>query len=522
MKRKTEKAMDIIIKIIYILLLSGINISVLFFAADTKYFYKKKYLLNNISLWLLGCVVLILGTALFIVLLRNIKWKLDYCVFIGTIILFGVQVYICKNIYFETGWDARVMVTTARQLGNGIYQGEFDGYFSYYPNNMFLTVILSWMCKAITCLGDVTRQQYLMPMITLQCVISCVTGIFIYKSIKALINEKWALAGWFFYIALLGLNPWMVIVYSDSMALFFSIVCFYLYLKSYDSWKEIVKWIGIGVLGGIGYLIKPQTVIIVIACVLVTLIQIFTQKEKKTLRIGSVGIALAVLLLAQLGGNQLVEHSAVTMEKGVKLPITHWAMMGLHPKGHGAYIRDDVLYTESFASTEEMKKANCEVIKERIKEYGASGMLEHLKKKTLINFADGNFAWRGEGNFFLTLFPDINSKVSGKLKDLFYYGKSFSGKLRETLVHGVWLQVLFWMMAAVKFVPKVQKKSGVQVLMVTLIGTVLFSLLFEARARYLMCNVSVYIVLAVLGMRTVYTVLQSKAQRGIFRKLLKF
>ena len=145
-----------------------------------------------------------------------------------------------------------------------------------------------------------------------------------------------------------------------------------------------------------------------------------------------------------------------------------------------------------------------------------------MKKKTLINYADGNFAWRGEGNFFYTLYPDINSKVSGKLKNLFYYGKSFPGKLRETVTHGVWLQILFWMLAAIKFVPQAQKKDGVQVLMVTLIGTVLFSMVFEARARYLMCNASVYIVLAVLGMRTVYTMLQSKAPRGIFRKLSKF
>ena len=510
MKLKVEKVTNIIIKVIYILLLAGINICVFFLAADTKYSYKRKYLLNNISLWLLGCVVLLGGMALFMVLSKKVKWKLDYCVLIGTIVLFGIQVYICKNIYFETAWDAKILVTTARQMGNGIYQGEFDTYFSYYPNNMFLTLVLSWMSKAITCLGDVTRQQYLMPMITLQCLISCATGIFIYKSIRVLINEKWALGGWFFYIALLGLNPWLVIVYSDSMALFFSIVCFYLYLKSYSSWKEIVKWIGIGILGGIGYLIKPQTVIIFIACVLVTFIQIFIRKEKRTLRVGSVGITLAVLVLVQLGGNQLVEHCPVTIQKEVKLPITHWVMMGLHPKGHGAYNRDDVLYTESFTSTEEMKKANCEVIKERVKEYGAGGMLEHLKKKTLINFADGNFAWRGEGSFFYKLFPDINSKVSGKLKGLFYYGKSFSGKLRETFVHGVWLQVLIWMMAAIKFVPKVQKKDGVQVLMVTLIGTVLFSLLFEARARYLMCNVSVYIVLAVLGIRAVYEALQRK------------
>ena len=99
MKLKVEKVTNIIIKVIYILLLAGINICVFFLAADTKYSYKRKYLLNNISLWLLGCVVLLGGIALFMVLSKKVKWKLDYCVLIGTIVLFGIQVYICKNIY---------------------------------------------------------------------------------------------------------------------------------------------------------------------------------------------------------------------------------------------------------------------------------------------------------------------------------------------------------------------------------------------------------------------------------------
>lgn len=501
---KFSRMVENSIKILYAMFLIWINVCVLFYASSTKYAYKKKFLFNNVTILAIGFILLIAGISFGVILLRKIAVNLDYCVLIGTIVLLGLQIYMCKNIYFETAWDARVMVTAARQMGNGVYQGEFDTYFSYYPNNLFLTMLLSLGSKAITCLGDVTRQQYLLPMIVVQCVISCITGILIYKSIKVLINEKWAMAGWILYVVLLGLNPWLVIVYSDSMSLFFSIACFYLYLKSYSGWREVVKWAIMAGLAGIGYLMKPQTVIILIACIIISLLRVYRENKGRFLQISCIGVGLLFFVGVQFLGNQLTAYADVQVNQEIKMPMTHWAMMGLNPKGHGAYNKEDVLYTQSFDSTEEMKKGNWKIINERIKEYGISGMTEHLKKKTLINYADGTFAWRCEGNFFNTLFPDINSKVSGKLKDLFYYGKSPAGKVRETVVHGVWLQILFWMVVAVAFVSEAREKDAVSVALVTVLGTVLFSLLFEARARYLMCNASVYIVLAILGMRTVY------------------
>lgn len=501
---KLNKLVENSIKILYALFLIWINICVLFCAANTRYTHKKKFLFNNITILLIGFILLAAGMALAVMLLRRMAINFSYCVLAGTVILFILQIYTCKNIYFETAWDARVMVTAARQIGNGVYQGEFDTYFSYYPNNLFLTTLLSFGCKAITCLGDVTRQQYLLPIIVVQCLISCITGILIYKSIKVLVNEKWALGGWLLYVALLGLNPWLVIVYSDSMSLFFSIACFYLYLTPCRGWREAAKWAVMAILGGIGYLIKPQTVIVLIACIILSVLRLCTEQERRFLRISYIGIVVVFFAGIQYLGDQLTAYSGVEVTEEMKMPMTHWAMMGLNPKTHGAYASEDVKYTQSFASADEMKKADWKVIRERITEYGAAGMAEHLKKKTLINYADGTFAWRCEGSFFHTLFPDINSKVSGKLKDLFYYGKSPAGKLRETFVHGIWLQILFWMLPAVMFAAKPEEKNAVSAALVTILGTVLFSLLFEARARYLMCNASVYIVLAILGMRAVY------------------
>lgn len=500
---KFSKMSEDVIKLLYVLFLIGINVCVLFFAQSTKYAYKRKFLLNNVTLLVIGFILLIGGGILCASILRKITIHLNYCVLAGTALLFISQIYICKNIYFETAWDARVMVTAARQMGNGIYQGEFDTYFSYYPNNLFLTTLISFACKAITCFGDVTRQQYFFPMIVIQCMISCITGALIYKSVQMLINEKWAMAAWIFYVALLGFNPWLVIVYSDSMSLFFSIACFYLYLKSYGGWREVIKWAFMAGLASIGYLIKPQNVIVLIACVVITLLRIGREKKERFLQIICISAGIFLFAGVQLLGTQISMKSSIQINKDIKMPMIHWAMMGLNPEGHGAYNKDDVLYTQSFESTDEMKKADWEVIKGRMKAYGVRGMADHLKKKTLINYADGAFAWRCEGNFFHTLFPDINSKVSGKLKDLFYYGKSWPGKLRETFVQGVWLQVLFWMAAAVAFKEE-KEKDAVNVALLTVIGTILFATIFEARARYLMCNASIYIVLAILGMRTVY------------------
>lgn len=511
---KVNKILEGAIKILYVLLLAAINLCVLCLAKGTKYPNKIEFFLDNITLVVAGAVVLVIGLVIGERLLRRITIKADTCIMIGTVLLFILQVYLCKNIYFETAWDARVMVTAARQMGSGSYQGEFDTYFSYYPNNLFLTTLLSYGCKLITCFGDVTRPQYFMPLIVVQCLISCVTGMLIYKTIKNLQSEKWAMTGWLIYVVLLGINPWLVIVYSDCMSLCFSIGCLFLYSKSYTGCKKVVQWAVMAVIAAIGYLIKPQNVIVFIACVILAAFRTLKEKQQRKFLVGGIAVALILFLGVQFLGNQVSATSKVQTRKELKMPMVHWAMMGLNPKLHGAYSKKDVMYTQSFQTTEAMKVADWNRIEERVKDYGLRGMADHLKKKTLINYADGTFAWRCEGHFFNTLFPDINSKVSGKLKDIFYYGESTVGKLRETLVHGVWLQVLVWMIAAAGRKREEKEQDTVNVALLTVVGTILFAMLFEARARYLMCNVSIYIVLAVIGMAAVYERAKKKISLG--------
>ena len=522
---KVNKILNGSIKILYVLLLTVINICVIFFAQGTDYKNKKEFLVGNPLLFVAGCVLFLMVIAVGVILLRKIAINCDICVMIGTVILFILQVYLCKNIYFETAWDARVMVTAARQMGSGIYQGEFDTYFSYYPNNLFLTTILSYGCKFMTCFGDVTRTQYFLPMIVLQCAISCVTGILLYKTIKNLGKEKWAMAGWMIYVVLLGINPWLVIVYSDSMSLCISIGCLYLYTKSYTGYGKVLQWAGMALIAAIGYLIKPQNVIVFIACIIIGLFRAISVKQERKFLMGGICVALILFLGVEFLGNQVSANSQIQTKKELKMPMMHWAMMGLNPKLHGAYSKKDVLYTQSFQTTEGMKAADWEMIEERVKDYGFDGMADHLKKKVLINYGDGTFAWRCEGHFFNTLFPDMNSKVAPKLKELFYYGESIWGKLRETLVHGVWLQVLVWMTGAVGFRRKEKEQDAVNVALLTVIGTILFAMLFEARARYLMCNVSVYIVLTVLGMATMYEEAKKKislGERSLWKKTIPF
>ena len=80
--------------------------------------------------------------------------------------------------------------------------------------------------------------------------------------------------------------------------------------------------------------------------------------------------------------------------------MAHYFMMGLNNETDGVYSDEDTLFTDSFETPEEKRAADLAVAGERIKAYGIAGILGHAKKKTLVNYGDGLFAWGVDGNFF--------------------------------------------------------------------------------------------------------------------------
>lgn len=172
----------------------------------------------------------------------------------------------------------------------------------------------------------------------------------------------------------------------------------------------------------------------------------------------------------------------------------------------------DEEFSCSFDTIAERTAANLEVAVIRIKEMGVGGYLQHLAKKLLIAFSDGTFGWGIEERFYQTQFMDIN-RISGLLKSIFYgIGRRYD--IYAAFAQFVWITVLNLNLFATFFkVPEGSAsikcsayiKCGTSLnkkylaLLLSVVGLILFLLIFEVQSRYLYVYAPVFCVLAAIG-----------------------
>lgn len=471
----------------------------LFGSGRMDYSYKRFFALKN---GVLICIGFLAAALLFVCFSRwkdfwaNQEKHSDKAVSTLTKVFFLFQIYICFNAYFYTGWDAAVINNGALELALNHSLSDI-AYFSRYTNNLLLVSIFSMIKKVDMFCGILDVKDGIMCILCVQCLISSVTGYLVYKIVCSLSGYRCAWAAWFCYLILVGSSGWLLIPYSDSFGLFFPTMILYLYQqlqnRKYTAWK----WLAIGALSGMGYHIKPQIFIVFIAIVVVEYARFKTEIADEE-HSGKSGIlyALAGLLLTMLLCHVLISDIKEPLDSEKNFGMTHYAMMGLNSVNNGGYLSSDVEFSDSFATKSERTAANVEVIGQRLREMGVSGLKTHLAKKLLTNYGDGTFAWKNEGNFFLNVYEQKNRFFSPLLRNIIW-GDGKMNLWSETVRQMVWVCILAASLGLIGY-----RKSADNVLLAvswTIVGLTLFELIFEARARYLYIYVPFYIISGVLG-----------------------
>ena len=178
--------------------------------------------------------------------------------------LFVLQAVLCFFAYFMTGWDVKTLLESAYALAGGDALVDHY-YYSLYPNNAFLTLVFSGVMRAFRRVSPgagLARCAYIL--IVGQCALNTLAGVLTRHTALQLTGSR--RLSWFaaaVYAGFVGLSPWLMIPYSDSMALFFPVAVLYLYAGRRE--KGVGTWLVIGLLTGVGYLIKPQAAIVTIA-----------------------------------------------------------------------------------------------------------------------------------------------------------------------------------------------------------------------------------------------------------------
>lgn len=517
-KNRIEILASKLIFIMYALMMIWLVVLLLFFE-KSNYYGKADHVISNRLIVVVAVVVGILYMGLkkrYIIKSCSKSFNYDQIVKVTAICLLLVQIYIAWNILFFAGWDAAGVVNAARELVLGEPSQMSSWYnFSVYPNNLFIVYVQALMLEINKWIGIFNGDALLMPIVILNCLINTVSCYLVYKCGCLFVSKKHAFYGFFATVLIVGLSPWTVVCYSDSLGLLFPILCFYLFVKPYEKkWEKNVAMAGTAILAGIGFQIKPQCVIMFIAIVLVEIIWGVGKKDRKRTALTIAGLLIIAIAFSsgiQKGVKYAYKAAGNELDEEAAFGLPHFFMMGMNEASNGVYAPEDIEFSYDIQSKSERNKKNIEVAVKRIQDMGPLGLAKHFSKKMLVLFNDGTFAWGKEGNFYAVTYDEVNSGVCRFLRSYYYGDEAANHGTFQTIQKVIWLLILLNAAFCVRKHSEHMKEETI--LMLAVIGLTLFELLFEARARYIYIYVPIYCILAAVGFENIKNVIREKGRK---------
>lgn len=461
-----------------------------------------EYLGSNVSILPNLISVLIIVALLVLGIRYRERIKIQFTlktILIVHLILFIIQVLVAYSVYFYTGWDAATVRNTAFQMVEHADKliGPFAMYYSYHVNQTTIAIFLSYIMRFFY---DFGIGNYYFGTVLVSVLFVWLSSLFLTLSVRKLSkSDTTTLFAFILFLFLGALSPWITIPYSDTYAILFPSFALFTYVHTRETKWFYPAMFLISLASVFGALIKPQTIIVLIAVVIVEIIEAFKHWKKGVLIFS---VMLISILFARKITNEVYYKSIYTYDFGIiqgrNFTYTHYLMMGLNPVTYGVYSIDDTELSYGTGSVEEREAKNWEVIQERIQDYGVLGYLDFSMHKILTNFNDGTFAWNGEGGFYAHIF-EPTTPLSNFLRTLYYIDAPLLFVFFQITQ---WLWLLILGLIPLNLLNTDKSNKAKLVIILSVIGISLFTHLFEARARYLFLYLPFFVAAASFGFET--------------------
>ena len=337
--RKAGNWLYCAIKHVHIVLIGMIVLICLVFS-DIDYMCKKVELrLPTFVYVLLGMGVLVL---LYVVVrclephLRSLKYRRMYVV-LASVTMFGMLVMLSLQYYFISGWDVGIVYDAACAIAEGDGEGLSHYYMSVNPNNIFISYIFSLLIKSANVFGI---SDYHVVLVVTQCFVFALGGFLVWETGNCLYGGRTATWSWLIYSGLVGLSPWVVVPYTDSMGLIFPIGQIYLWTRILRRrTRRNIRIFLLGVLTYVGMQMKMQSVIVGIAACIVLALQYMRDKEHKSIRdymgpaisfVGGILVAAGIVFLC-------IRSTGLQIDKELSKTPIHYLMMGMNEDTYGVF-----------------------------------------------------------------------------------------------------------------------------------------------------------------------------------------
>ena len=424
----------------------------------------------------------------------------------GCAALFCVQAFLWFHAYFIAGWDLVSILKSAYAIAGG--DELIDNYYlSLYPNNAMLTLIFGWIMRAFRRLtGGARLDRCVFALILLQCALNAAACYLTARvAQKGLRSDLAGLAAFIGYAAFTGISPWMIVPYSDSMALIVPVGILRLYQLGAEEKRRRYVWPCIGLLTFVGWSFKPQAVIVTIAVMLMEGARCVAEGKP-----GSwAAKAVCVIAIAAVGAgpvtDAVLDASPIELREGRSIGALHYVMMGLNPESNGVYRDEDMILSASAPDPDARRAAQWARIRERVAAMDAGDWAGHLAKKALSNFADAPVIWSVGGVTCWQAIADKDGVISPFLKGLLGVENGMLFSPLFAYFECVWLALLVLALAGctasgrwLRAGPEVDWRF---VAMLAVFGFMFFQMIFEAGNRYFMIYTPFVVLLATAGLQ---------------------
>ncbi len=441
--------------------------------------------------------------------------------FAGLIIIQAVIAFSLAINPLNSGWDPLTLYQSALSLIDPSHWPSVGlGYFQAYPNNLgLLGLIAGWLSLT----GHLGFHDQVSATIILNLAFMNTTLVMLYLCIKRLLGSGAAIFGLLLGFVFITLSLWSRTLYSDTVGMVFPITVFYLLLRlraARAGWRQIALATAIGVISGLGYSIKPTTIFVSLAAIIVYVLSLLpAMPALKRPRLKMMAI-IAACFLVGLGATATIIKQAMISRTHLtvnSMPITNFMLMGLtdictpQECRYGAWNMPDALEQGTFTDMRTYRSYTIGEIKHRLKAYGAGGYLQFASQKGAWIIGDGTFYAYHEGTDRQA--PLVhNSRLNRYVQSWMHIdGRHYV--LFENIIQVFWIMMLLAIL-----LPFALKRYGparfeINTVYISLLGLLAFLLLFEARSRYLYLYIPIFIIAASYGFRALVTRRESAVTR---------
>ena len=382
-----------------------------------------------------------------------------------------------------------------------------SSYFSWYPN---LLLLLNIENVVYHLLDNPNIYFFLKSLNVINLFLIDAGLMLIFLILNKQLNKKYAFITLLMAILIFGLTPYIAIPYSDNWAFFLMSIYIFLLSTIYNKKQfhfNIIPIIFIGIDSALLYKMKPSTIIVLIATIVVLFVTILS-KGKQYLNFQNIKKQLLILflfimpfLLTISTCDYFVDNNnLIKIEKNSSAGPLHFMAMGLH--GDGGYWWDFNSKDESLPP-KDRKGYEIKVIKKDIRDFGTlNNFINFLIKKQQKNSSLGS--WQREtGPVTWNLSPKLRVKnhFQSLLRKLFVQNEYFQWNGALVFIQIFWVFVIAFMILSYRC-----SNSFAQLLKYTVVGGYLFLLLFEGgTSRYMIQYLPVVLVLSSYGMKKIFS-----------------